>query len=488
MNRILITHSYFYKFDSKQWNTKQPYPPLGTIYAASVLRNCGFEVTLFDTNLADSPADIIPSIIKKRPLYLVIFDDVFNYLSKMCLSKMSEAAYRLIDIGKQHACKIIIAGPDASDNYEKYLDAGADYVIIGEGELTLSEMISTLENGDGEKLSKINGIAFRENGKTTRTAARTIMNNLDELPFPAWDLVDMESYRKIWMDNHGFFSLNLTTTRGCPFHCNWCAKPIYGNRYNSRSPENVVNEIEYLINEFKAEYFWFCDDIFGLKPGWIKEFSDIIHERRLKLRYKIQSRVDLLLSGNTIDDLCDSGADTIWVGAESGSQVILNAMEKGTTVEQIYKVTQLLKKKKIKVAFFIQLGYPGETKDDISKTIRMIKELLPDDIGISVSYPLPGTKFYEMVKDELKTKSNWVDSDDLAMMFKNTYPPEYYKRMHHYIHGVYRLRKSGKFWKAFLSDPFGQNWVSVKPAVSALLNMPRIVIDSVVLKKIEGSV
>ncbi|MGE5412408.1 MAG: B12-binding domain-containing radical SAM protein, partial [Clostridiales bacterium] len=186
--------------------------------------------------------------------------------------------------------------------------------------------------------------------------------------------------------------------------------------------------------------------------------------------------------------LFESGADTIWVGTESGSQTILDAMEKGTTIEQIYKVTQMLKKKKIKVAFFIQLGYPGETKDDISKTIRMIKDLLPDDIGISVSYPLPGTKFYETVKDQLKAKTNWDDSDDLAMMFKNTYPPVYYKRMHHYIHGVYRLSKSKKIWSSILSDPLGQSWENVKPALSALLNVPRIIIDLVVLKKIEGSV
>lgn len=487
MNRILITHSYFYKFDPKQWNTKQPYPPLGTLYAASVMRKCGFDVALFDTNLADSPADIISVISKVKPYYLVIYDDVFNYLSKMCLTKMREAAFELVTIGKQHACKIITAGSDSSDNYEKYLDAGADYVILGEGELTLRELISTLENGN-ENLTEINGIVFRENGRTIKTAGRSIINNLDELPFPAWDLIDIESYREIWMTNHGFFSINIATTRGCPYKCNWCAKPIYGNRYNSRSPENVIEEVEYLITEFKADAIWFCDDIFGLKPGWINEFRNMVHVRKLKFRYKIQSRADLLLKGDTIDALYESGVDTIWIGAESGSQIILDAMEKGTTVEQIYKVTQLLKMKNIKVAFFIQLGYPGETKDDISKTIRMIRDLLPDDIGISVSYPLPGTKFYEKVKDDLTTKANWIDSDDLAMMFKNAYPPEYYKKMHHYIHGVYRLAKSLILWRLFLSDPFGQNWETIRPAISGLLILPRIIMDSIVLKKIEGSV
>ncbi len=162
------------------------------------------------------------------------------------------------------------------------------------------------------------------------------------LPLPAWDLIDLDPYRKIWTSHHGYFSLNLATTRGCPFKCNWCAKPIYGNRYNSRSPEHVVNEIEFLLKKFQPDHFWMCDDIFGLKSGWVKRFSELVEERNLKFKYKIQSRVDLLLEENTIEVLAKSGIDTVWVGAESGSQKILDAMDKGTTVKQIKEATRLL--------------------------------------------------------------------------------------------------------------------------------------------------
>ncbi len=238
---------------------------------------------------------------------------------------------------------------------------------------------------------------------------------------PAWDLIDISSYKKIWMENHSYFSLNIATTRGCPFKCNWCAKPIYGNRYNSRSPQKVVEEIEYLMKNFDVNHFWMCDDIFGLKPGWVQEFRDIVKSKELKFKYKIQSRVDLLLQEDTITALAESGAETVWVGAESGSQKILDAMDKGTTVEQIYDATKLLKKNGIRTAFFLQFGYLGEEKEDIDKTINMVLELMPDEIGISVSYPLPGTKFYDTVKEQLKEKTNWTDSDELALMYKGNF-------------------------------------------------------------------
>ena len=190
----------------------------------------------------------------------------------------------------------------------------------------------------------------------------------------------------------------MSTTRGCPFKCNWCAKPIYGNRYNSRSVKHVIAELKYLNQIFDFDHIWFCDDIFGLKPGWVEEFAKAVANEKLTFKFKIQTRVDLLLEENTIELLAAAGCETAWVGAESGSQKILDAMDKGTQVSQIYEATRLLKKHGIKPAFFLQFGYPGETMQDIQLTIQMLNDLLPDDIGISVSYPLPVTKFFEQVK------------------------------------------------------------------------------------------
>jgi anaerobic magnesium-protoporphyrin IX monomethyl ester cyclase len=298
---VLFTHSYFYKFDSKQWRFKQPYPPLGTIQAAAVVRQEGFNVSLFDTNLLDDPSGLAAAVHHSNAKYLVIYDDGFNYLTKMCLTKMREAAFEMARQAKKLGCTVIVASSDSTDHYEKYLSQHVDYVIRGEGEETLKILLKAIEQRI--ELDSVAGIVFRKSGKTIINAARPVMKNLDELPLPAWDLVQIESYRKIWLKHHGYFSLNIATTRGCPFKCNWCAKPIYGNRYTSRTPQHVLKEIEYLKTHFSPDHFWMCDDIFGLKPGWVQEFKKVVHEKKLSFRYKIQSRVDLLLEEDTIEAL-----------------------------------------------------------------------------------------------------------------------------------------------------------------------------------------
>jgi anaerobic magnesium-protoporphyrin IX monomethyl ester cyclase len=228
-----------------------------------------------------------------------------------------------------------------------------------------------------------------------------------------------------------------------------------------------------------------CDDIFGLKPGWVQEFNKVVNEKNLKFRYKIQSRVDLLLQEDTIAALAQSGAETVWVGAESGSQKILDAMDKGTKVEQIYEATRLLKKNKIRPAFFLQFGYLGEEKEDIEKTIQMVLDLMPEEIGISVSYPLPGTKFYDKVKEQLKEKTNWTDSDELAMMYRSTFHASYYKKLHRYVHKVYRRKYALNSIKKIILNPFNLNKKLIRAALSTLYYIPASILDSIALKKLE---
>src|SRR5690606_5212792 len=289
----------------------------------------------------------------------------------------------------------------------------------------------------------IQGLAYRDSaGQAVRTARRPDIRDLDALPFPAWDLVDVDRYRRIWRERHGYYSMNMVTTRGCPYHCNWCAKPIWGQRYNVRSPENVVAELKWLKETYQPDHIWFADDIMGLKPGWIERFADLVEEHDARVPFKSLNRVDLLLRGNVIEALKRAGCRTVWVGAESGSQKILDAMEKGTTVEQIYEATRRLHEVGIEVGFFLQFGYPGETWEDIELTLQMVRDCRPDDIGISVSYPLPGTRFYENVKAELGNKRNWYDSEDLAMLYRGPYPTEFYRKLHTVVHHEFRARRA----------------------------------------------
>jgi anaerobic magnesium-protoporphyrin IX monomethyl ester cyclase len=464
MSSILFSHSYFLRFDPKQWSTGQPYAPIGTLYAAGLLRENGYSVSFFDTMFAHSPREVLPAL-EEGPDYFVLYDDGFNYLTKMCLTNMREAAFEMIKLAKQNGCTVIVSSSDSTDQYEKYLEQGADFVMIGEAEMTLLELVQRIGSGETDH-SVIQGLAFKQNDCVVKTPRRQVSRELDSLPLPAWDLVDIGPYRQMWMKHAGYFSLNVGTTRGCPFKCNWCAKPIYGNRYNSRSPQHVIKELLLLKEKFEFDHIWFCDDIFGLKPGWVHEFANLIEEHQLKFRFKIQARADLLLQENYIRDLARAGCSTIWMGAESGSQKVLDAMDKGITVEQIHTATRLIRKHGMKPSFFIQFGYPGETKDDIVKTIKMITDLLPHEIGISVSYPLPGTQFYEKVKNDLKEKTNWTDSDELALMFRNTYEPAFYKRLHRYVHHEFRKHQGLDLLQKGFQKPFSLQAREWKKAVA----------------------
>lgn len=438
MADILFTHSYFLRFDPKQWRAQQPFAPLATITAASALRENGHRVALYDPMFAERADEILPALKKHQPRLLVVYDDGFNYLTKMCLTNMREAAFDVFQMAKEQGCKVLVSSSDATDHSLEYLQKGADYVLVGEGEQTLSQLAKSLLNGDNS-VEEISGLRYLENGVLKSTKPRVNLKDLDQIPIAAWDLVDVSEYKQRWLASSGFFSINLSTTRGCPFKCNWCAKPIYGNRYNARSPENVVEELKLLSLRYQFDQVWFCDDIFGLKPGWVKRFADLVEEAGLEFKFKIQSRADLLLEENNIADLARAGADEIWIGAESGSQKVLDAMDKGTSLEQIVEATRLMKKHKIKPCYFLQFGYPGETFEDIKLTFDLVFKQMPHDIGVSVSYPLPGTKFYENVKSELGAKSNWTDSDELLVMFKSEYPAEFYKKLQRYVH--YEFRK-----------------------------------------------
>jgi anaerobic magnesium-protoporphyrin IX monomethyl ester cyclase len=465
---ILLGQSYYLRFDPKLWAAMQPYPPLGTLYAAGVLRSRGYRVALCDTMLARSEREWEEALARDAPRFAVLFEDNFNYLSKMCLLRMREAAFTMIGMARRRGCTVIVCGADATDHAERYLRAGAHYALLGEGEETLSELLDSLTGRTPRPLDEILGIAFLEEApepgggdgakssdrtSLVQTPRRPVIKDLDALPLPAWDLLDVEQYRRIWRRRHGHFSVNMVTTRGCPFHCNWCAKPIWGQRYNCRSPARVVEEMQWLKENLQPDHIWFVDDIFGLKPNWLHEFADRLEAAGLKIPFRCLSRADLLHREGEIEALQRSGCQMVWIGAESGSQRILDAMDKGTTVEQIRSTTRRLRGAGLKVGFFLQFGYPGEMREDIEQTLALVRECSPDDLGISVSYPLPGTRFHESVKAQLGPKQNWVDSTDLAMMYRGPYSTAFYRQLHLVTHREFRARKAWKELSPVLLRP-----------------------------------
>jgi anaerobic magnesium-protoporphyrin IX monomethyl ester cyclase len=424
---VLLTHSNHVYFDGKQVKKMQPYPPLQTLLAAAVLREQGVGVALFDSTLNNPEEGFAAALDLHRPRLVVVCEDDFNFLSKMCLLRNRELALWMATTAGARGIATVAHGSDASDRVQDYLAGGFDYVLTGEVETTLSELAG------GCPPAEIRGLAYREFMLPRYTASRPLREDLDTLPLPAWDLVDMEQYRDAWIRAHGYFSLNMASSRGCPYHCNWCAKPVYGQNYRARSPQSVASELSHLKTAFQPDQIWFADDIFALSPKWTFAFAAAVEELDAKVPFKMQSRCDLM-TRDTVGALGRAGCAEVWMGAESGSQRILDAMTKGIRVEHIYEACANLRRHGIRACLFLQFGYPGETWSEIEQTVRMVRETAPDDIGISISYPLPGTKFHEMVSAQMGAKSNWSDSGDLSMMFQGTYSSEFYRALSDALH------------------------------------------------------
>ena len=442
MTDVLLAHSFFIRNDPKQAAKMRPYPPLGTLYAAAGLRRQGCSVALFDAMLAEGVEEFRALDEQLNAPVVVLYEDQFNFLNKMCLLHSRNAACEMARIVRRRGGTVAVAGADATDHPEIYLSNGAQYALLGEADHTVCELVSALASGTATTVESVRGLAFSSGNAAEgirRTAPREPERHLDRFPFPAWDLLNAESYRSAWMKAHGHFSLNMVTTRGCPFHCNWCAKPIWGQRYAIRSPAEVAREMTLLKQTLRPDHIWFADDIFGLQPNWVVEFSREVEARGASIPFMIQSRVDLMTE-KAVEALARAGCREVWLGAESGSQKVLDAMEKGTKAEQIPVVRRRLRNAGIRACYFIQFGYPGETFADIMATIELIRETLPDDIGISVSNPLPGTNFYAMVKQQVVGKDHWEDSNDLSMMFHGAYQTPFYRKLHQFVHRDLRLR------------------------------------------------
>ena len=435
---ILLGHSNFLAHDAKQREKMRPYSPLSTLLAAALLRSHGHEVALFDATFAPGVEAFEGLLDDLRPEIVVIMEDNFNFITKMCTTVRRESALAMIAAAHARGCKVAANGPDVSDNPGRYLAAGADAVVLGEGEMALLDLVGHWQAGDGCP-SLVPGLMIGDAGAVKATPGRRPQQDLDKLPYPAWDLLDVGAYRSAWLAAHGEFSWNVATSRGCPYACNWCAKPTFGRRYTVRSPQDVAREVRRIVTEIAADHLWFTDDIFGLDIEWICEFASEVRRQDAVIPFTMQSRVNLI-SEKAAAALAAAGAREVWLGVESGSQKILDAMEKGTTVDAARSATRILKAHGIKACWFIQLGYPSESWGDLISTRDLIRDEQPDDIGVSVAYPLPGTDFFDRVRAQLGRQRNWKDTGELAMLFQGTFDTAFYRKVRDLLHREADLR------------------------------------------------
>jgi len=440
---VLLTHSYHLPYDRKQVRKMEPYPPLGLLYAAGLLRQRGISVAVFDGMLNLPEEGLREALRRHQPRIVAIYEDDFNFLTKMCLTRMRELAWEMIELARGHGARVVVHGSDATDHAADYLRHGAAFILEGEAEFPLLHLVQGLLDGsDVWNIPGLKWLRTRDGHEMVESSAQVSARRALELPMPARDLIDFGAYREAWKNAHGKFSLNLIAGRGCPFRCNWCAKPIFGDSYQLRDAADVAEEMRLLKEVYGAEHLWFADDIFGLNRHWLDDFAAAVERLQCAVPFKIQARADLL-TREAVRALKRAGCQEVWMGAESGSQKVLDAMDKGLRVEEVVAARAHLKREGICACYFLQLGYPGERWEDLQRTIALVRKTRPDDVGVSFSYPLPNTRFYARVKAQLGAKQNWSDSEDLCVMFKGAYTDKFYRAIRDGLHAEVDCGKPG---------------------------------------------
>ena len=397
----------------------RPYVPLGILYVSAWLERSGIPNEVFDTTFSTKAA-LFSHLETSKPDYIGI------YVNLMTRNRVVEIVRFLREQPSLAKTRIILGGPEVKYNADGFLERGVDFLVVGEGEQTMQELIETLDSSTEEEARKVTGIAYRdEDGKTVFTPERKKLRSIDELPVPNRSAIDLHRYLDTWRKHHGEGSLSVSTMRGCPYTCRWCSRAVYGLSYRRRSPEQVVDELTDLVKTYNPDSFWFVDDVFSVSHKWLASFTALVQERKLKFRYECITRADRM-SEEVIELLRDSGCFRVWIGAESGSQNIIDRMDRRVDVNEVREMIKLTRKKGLQAGTFIMLGYPGETEEDIEETIHHLKTSNPDQFTITVAYPIKGTELFQEVEALDVTQIDFDTQNDRDRDFKRTYNRRYY--------------------------------------------------------------
>jgi anaerobic magnesium-protoporphyrin IX monomethyl ester cyclase len=417
--RILLTHGYFLEEDAKEQAIMRPYVPLGILYISAYLEQHGYENVVFDSTFS-SFNKLCAQLLQQRPQVIGIYTNLMTKLNVL----------RIINFIKSHDdlihTKIVLGGPEVRNHALRFLQHGADFIVSGEGEQTMLELVQYVEGSYTATLADIEGISFLDPAKgMLQNKERTKLKNLDVLPFPNRHKVNLSLYFDAWKGRHGTSTMSVSTMRGCPYSCKWCSRAVYGQSYRRRSPGMVVDEIAHIKANYAVDSLWFVDDVFTVSHQWLEKFTEEITRRNLTMPYECISRADRM-NEEVIINLKKSGCFRVWIGAESGSQKIIDLMDRRVEVEQVQQMIQLARKHGLQAGTFIMVGYPGETSEDIYATVKHLKNADPDLFTITVAYPIKGTPLYAEVEDRFVTDLPWESSTDRDIDFTRTYNRKYY--------------------------------------------------------------
>jgi radical SAM superfamily enzyme YgiQ (UPF0313 family) len=435
----MLVNPLFLHEDPVEQQLMTPYFPLGLLYLAGAVREAGYKVSIFDAMFQTGDAVFVAALEQERPSVVGI----------SVLATVRSAALRLAELAHRHGATVVVGGADPTGRPESYLrhqsngSRSVDVVVVGEGEQTLLELLPLLLEGKpgAERLQGIAGLAYLgEKGQMVTTAARQHCTDLESLPLPARDLIEIEDYRRAWRSQHGLFSLSLIATRGCPYGCTWCQKSVFGRSFRPRSPEAVAGEMRQIKELYRPDQLRIVDDVMGIDRGWVRAWHHAVLARDAVTPFECLSRVDLM-DEEMVRLLREAGCIRIAFGAESGSQRVLDAMNKGTRVEQIRQAAELCLSYGIETYFYIMLGYPGEEWADIRQTVGLLKQTRPDQFSSTIAYPLPGTEFYEEVKHRLLDAPDWDYTAENRLLFRRDHSTRFYRWVQRWLHQEWHLAR-----------------------------------------------
>ena len=423
---LLLAHAYFLSEDAEEQRLMRPYPPLGLLYLSSHLKARGVDVEVFDGTFR-SFADFASLLYRDRPRIVGIY---VNMMTK-------RHALWMIALARAAGARVVVGGPDPPHYAAEYLDAGASVVVVGEGERTLEELVPALQQRDvsDAQLSAIAGIVFRDAaGQLQRTPARALIEDLSAQPHPDRDAIDVDRYIRAWREHHGYGPVSLITARGCPYTCTWCSRSVFGTTHRRRTVENVVDEIELIAERYRPDRLWYADDVFGIHRHWTLDFATALGKRGLRYPFECISRAERL-DDAVADAFADMGCWRVWIGSESGSQGVLDAMERRVNVEHVRTAAKRLQQRGIQVGLFIMLGFDGESRDDLRATVEHLKKTGPDTFLTTVSYPIKGTPYYDRVADRIVARQPWHMRTDRDLIIRDRPRRRYYDFARRWISG-----------------------------------------------------
>ena len=420
---IILTHAYYLVEDDKEQKIMKPYPPLGLLYISGYLDQHNVTNHVYDATFY-SYKEQLKFIKQKQPKAVAIYTNLMTKLNVVTLVKE-------LTTNKVYGFpKVIIGGPDITYNLENYLNLGAHFLIIGEGEETTLELYEAIANN--ASVEHIFGVAYLKDGKVVKTPPRIKMKDLSELPLPNRAAIPIGQYLKTWKDFHGKSSMTVSTQRGCPYTCKWCSTAVYGQSYRRRPADLVAQELKDLKDTYNPDSVWFVDDVFTVSHKWIKSFHQEVLKQDAIIPFECITRAERL-NDEILQLLNEAGCYRIWIGAESGSQKIIDAMDRRVDVDVVKTAIQKTNKLGIETGTFIMVGYPGEDEGDIKQTVQYLKDANPTHFTITIAYPIKGTSLYNEIEEKIIVKPDWNSSTDRDIDFKRTYSKSYYNYALKYV-------------------------------------------------------